>query len=211
MVNVDGERFVDEGADMRNYTYAMIGRKILQQAGQVAFQVWDSRTIPWLRGEEYRGEIVRHLKGETLEELAGVCAEVGLVNKERFLATVEEYNRAVGPGKWDPAVKDGLCTRGLAIPKSNWALPIDRAPFLAVRVTSGITFTFGGLAVNPETAAVISEATGAEVPGLYCVGEMLGGIFHDNYPGGSGLTSGAVFGRRAGRAAAESVGARAPL
>ncbi|CAG8156785.1 unnamed protein product [Penicillium nalgiovense] len=100
----------------------------------------------------------------------------------------------------------GLLPKGLAVPKSNWALPIDKPPFLAVKVTAGITFTFGGLAVNPETAAVISETTSDEVPGLYCVGEMLGGIFYDNYPGGSGLTSGAVFGCRAGRAAAEQAG-----
>lgn len=208
MVNRDGERFVDEGFDMRNYTYAMIGRRILQQPGQIAFQVWDARTTPWLRAEEYREEVTRHLKGETLEELADRCAEAGLVNRKRFLDTLAEYNRAVRPGHWDPAVKDGLGTTGLTIPKSNWALQIDKGPFLAVRVTSGITFTFGGLAVNPETAAVISEDTGAEIPGLYCVGEMLGGIFHDNYPGGSGLTSGTVFGRRAGRTAAELISKR---
>ena len=205
MVNRDGERFVDEGSDMRNYTYAMIGRRILQQPGQVAFQVWDSRTTPWLREEEYRPEVTRHLTGNTVEQLADRCAEAGLANKEQFLATLAQYNSATRPGKWDPAVKDGLSTTGLSVPKSNWALPIDQPPFLAVRVTSGITFTFGGLAVNPETAAVISESTADEVPGLYCVGEMLGGIFHDNYPGGSGLTSGAVFGRRAGRAAANTV------
>ena len=206
MVNRDGERFVDEGSDMRNYTYAMIGHRILQQPGQIAFQVWDARTTPWLRDEEYRAEVTRHLKGDSLEELADQCVEAGLVSKERFLATLREYNASVvSGGKWDPAVKDGLATSGLAIPKSNWALPIDRAPFLAVRVTSGITFTFGGLAVNPETTAVISETSGTEVPGLFCVGEMLGGLFYDNYPGGSGLTSGAVFGRRAGRAAANLV------
>lgn len=208
MVNQDGDRFVDEGADMRNYTYAMIGRKILQQPGQIAFQVWDSRTIPWLREEEYRPGVTRHLTGQTLEELADRCGEVGLGNKGKFLSVIAEYNASVRAGKWDPAVKDGLCTHGLAIPKSNWALPIDRASFLAVRVTSGITFTFGGLAVNAETAGVVSETTGVEVPGLYCAGEMLGGIFHENYPGGSGLTSGTVFGRRAGRAAAEYVGIR---
>lgn len=205
MVNRDGERFVDEGSDMRNYTYAMIGRRILQQPGQVAFQVWDSRTTPWLREEEYRPEVTRHLTGNTLEQLADRCVEGGLANKEKFLATLARYNSSTRPGKWDPAVKDGVSTTGLPVPKSNWALPIDQPPFLAVRVTSGITFTFGGLAVNPETAAVISESTAAEVPGLYCVGEMLGGIFHDNYPGGSGLTSGAVFGRRAGSAAANTV------
>lgn len=208
MVNRDGDRFVDEGADMRNYTYAMIGRMILQQPGQIAFQVWDSRTIPWLREEEYRPSVTRHLNGQTLEELADRCVEAGLGNKEKFLRTIAEYNGSVRPGRWDPAVKDGLSTHGLAIPKSNWALPIDQPPFLTVKVTSGITFTFGGLAVNPETAGVVSETTGVEVPGLYCAGEMLGGIFHENYPGGSGLTSGAVFGRRAGRAAGEYIGSR---
>ncbi|KAJ5927737.1 hypothetical protein N7466_006693 [Penicillium verhagenii] len=204
MVNRDGERFVDEGSDMRNYTYAMIGRRILAQPGQSAFQVWDARTTPWLRAEEYRPEVTKHLTGSTVEELADACTEAGLVNRQRFLETLAEYNACTREGsqKWDPAVKDGLATVGLSISKSNWALPLDKAPFLAVRVTSGITFTFGGLAVNPETAAVISETTGGEIPGLYSVGEMLGGIFHDNYPGGSGLTSGTVFGRRAGRAAA---------
>ncbi|KAJ5399569.1 hypothetical protein N7465_010058 [Penicillium sp. CMV-2018d] len=209
MVNRDGERFVDEGFDMRNYTYAMIGRRVLQQPGQVAFQVWDARTVAWLREEEYRGEVVRRIEGASLEELAEKCAEVGLVDPGRFVESVKEYNASVEDGdgqkRWDPAVKDGLATKGLAVPKSNWALTIDKAPFLAVKVTAGITFTFGGLAVNPETAAVISE-TNDEVPGLYCVGEMLGGIFYDNYPGGSGLTSGTVFGRRAGRAAAERAG-----
>ncbi|CAG7916042.1 unnamed protein product [Penicillium olsonii] len=208
MVNGDGERFVDEGFDLRNYTYAMVGRRVLAQPGQVAFQVWDARTLGWLRPEEYRGEVVRRIEADSIQELAEKCALVGL-DSGRFLKTVQEYNASVEGNEvksWDPAVKDGLGTKNLAIPKSNWALPIDKPPFLAVKVTAGITFTFGGLAVSPEAAAVISEATDEEVPGLYCVGEMLGGIFYDNYPGGSGLTAGTVFGRRAGRAAAERVG-----
>jgi precorrin 3B synthase CobZ len=210
MVNRNGERFVDEGFDMRNYTYAMIGRRVLEQPGQVAFQIWDARTTGWLRGEEYREEVVRRIEAGSIEELAEKCAEVGLVDRDTFVRTIREYNASVegeeGVKRWDPAVKDGLKTTGLAVAKSNWALPVDKAPFLAVKVTAGVTFTFGGLAVKPETAAVISETTNEEVPGLYCVGEMLGGIFYDNYPGGSGLTSGAVFGRRAGRAAAERAG-----
>lgn len=206
MVNGDGERFVDEGFDMRNYTYAMVGRRVLAQPGQVAFQVWDGKAVGWLREEEYRGEIVRRIGGDSIEELAEKCGLVGMADPGRFLRTVRDYNASVEGnelGRWDPAKKDGLGTRGLAVPKSNWALSIDKPPFLAVKVTAGITFTFGGLAVNPETAAVISEATSEDVPGLYCVGEMLGGIFYDNYPGGSGLTSGTVFGRRAGSAAAK--------
>ncbi|KAB8077202.1 succinate dehydrogenase/fumarate reductase flavo protein [Aspergillus leporis] len=216
MLNRQGSRFVDEGSDLRNYTYAKTGREILHQPGHIAFQVWDSRTISWLRKEEYRAEVVRLITASSISELAEKCAaENGLEDKRRFEQTIDEFNEAVyesrrvDPGrKWDPAVKDGLSTQseagGLGIPKSNWALPIDQPPFLAVKVSAGITFTFGGLAVNPETAAVVSSTTDREVPGLYCVGEMLGGLFYDNYPGGSGLTSGAVFGRRAGRAAAKA-------
>ncbi|KAK2854374.1 hypothetical protein FQN49_005156 [Arthroderma sp. PD_2] len=130
-----------------------------------------------------------------------------------FVSTVTEYNTAVYhhrreiPGaKWNPAIKDSLSTQsltmGLPLPKSNWALPLDQGPYLAVKVTCGITFTFGGLAVNSDTTAIISSATNQEILGLFCAGEMLGGLFHGNYPGGSGLTSGTVFGRRAGSAAA---------
>ncbi|KAL1969132.1 hypothetical protein VTN77DRAFT_386 [Rasamsonia byssochlamydoides] len=220
MVNREGERFVDEGVDLRNYTYAMFGRAILRQPGHIAFQVWDSRTIPWLRQEEYREEVVERITASSIEELAEKCQQRGLRNKDRFIETVTRYNAAVyehekeNPDrKWNPAVKDGRSTQsssgGLALPKSNWALPIDKPPFLAVKVGCGVTFTFGGLAVDPETAGVLSSITDAVIPGLFCVGEMLGGLFYDNYPGGSGLTSGAVFGRRAGRAAAAAAAARA--
>ncbi|KAH8427374.1 uncharacterized protein LDX57_005087 [Aspergillus melleus] len=213
MLNRQGHRFVDEGSDLRNYTYAMIGRQILRQPGHVAFQVWDSRATSWLRAEEYRPEVVQQITASTITELSEKCTEHGLEDPRQFERSVREYNEAVYESQrqdpdrsWDPAVKDGLSTQSptaaLAIPKSNWALPIDQGPFLAVKVSAGITFTFGGLAVNPETAGVISSLTNEEISGLYCVGEMLGGLFYDNYPGGSGLTSGAVFGRRAGRAAA---------
>ncbi|KAH8703569.1 FAD binding domain-containing protein [Talaromyces proteolyticus] len=216
MINTQGNRFVDEGIDYRNYTYAIFGRAILQQPDGIAFQVWDSQMIPWLRSEEYRDGVVKKIHGDTIEELAEKCASEGLKGKEQFVKTLKEYNQAVyehrkeNPrAKWDPAIKDELSTQssstGLSLAKSNWATSIDQGPFMAVKVTGGITFTFGGLGVNPETAAVVSSTTNAEVPGLYSVGEMLGGLFYGNYPGGSGLTSGAVFGRRAGRAAAASI------
>jgi precorrin 3B synthase CobZ len=212
MLNAEGERFVDEGVDMRNFTYAKFGRAILAQPDHIAFQVWDSRTSPWLRDEEYREERVQRITATSIKDLAEKCVAQGLRGREKFCATLEEYNKAVyahreeNPGaKWDPAVKDGLSTQSqklqLPLAKSNWALPLDQAPYVAVKVTCGITFTFGGLAVNPKTAQVISGVTEKEIPGLYCVGEMLGGLFYENYPGGSGLTSGAVFGRRAGTAA----------
>ncbi|CAK7211813.1 hypothetical protein SCUCBS95973_001251 [Sporothrix curviconia] len=214
MVNTQGERFVDEGVDLRNYTYAKFGRAIMGQPDGQAFQVWDARGTPWLRDEEYRDSIVRKIRADTLEELAAkLAAEEGLHAPAKFLETMNAYNAAANAfqaenphAKWDPAIRDGVSTQssrgGLALPKSNWALPVDKGPFVAVKVACGVTFTFGGLAVNPHTAAVVA-ASDSEVPGLFCVGEMLGGLFYGNYPGGSGLTSGAVFGRRAGRAAAQ--------
>lgn len=215
MLNTDGDRFVDEGVDMRNFTYAIFGRKILQQPGHVAFQVWDAQVAPWLREEEYRDGRVEKIRAATVEELATKCAEKGLTDSEKFIETITTYNEAVAAfqrenpdsaGSWDPSVKDGLSTqsraRRLPLAKSNWALPLTKGPFLAVKVTCGVTFTFGGLAVDPATAGVISSVTDRTIPGLFCAGEMVGGLFYDNYPGGSGLTSGAVFGRRAGEAAA---------
>ncbi|KAL6243107.1 hypothetical protein RBB50_010207 [Rhinocladiella similis] len=215
MFNINGERFVDEGVDLRNYTYAKFGRAILGQPGQKVFQVWDQRTISWLRSEEYREERVRRIMADTIPEMTDKLAECGLVNRQAFIDNVEAYNKAVyafqeeNPGKkWDPAVRDGCSTQSssikLPLGKTNWALPLDKGPFMAVEVTCGITFTFGGLWTVPETAQVISES-GRQIPGLYCVGEMMGGLFYENYPGGSGLTSGAVFGRRAGMAAAREV------
>ncbi|KAL2817750.1 FAD binding domain-containing protein [Aspergillus cavernicola] len=222
MVNIDGQRFVDEGVDMRNYTYAIFGKAILAQPGHSAFQVWDATMTPWLRDEEYREDIVERITASTIEELAEKCAHRGLKNPQKFVSTIREYNEAVaaferenrGRHKWDPAVKDGLSTQSsqkqLALAKSNWATPLTKGPYLAVKVTCGVTFTFGGLAVDHRTAGVISSATNSTVPGLYCVGEMLGGLFYDNYPGGSGLMSGAVFGRRAGRAVAARASKTSP-
>ncbi|KAJ5996265.1 hypothetical protein N7499_007420 [Penicillium canescens] len=214
MLNAHGKRFVDEGVDFRNYTYARFGKAILAQPDHVVFQVWDAQTSPWLREEEYRDERVERITANTLEELADRCAQRGLQNPDQFVATFKEYNEAVyahrrenPAAKWNPAIRDGVSTQSnakqLELPKSNWALAIDKAPFLAVKVSCGITFTFGGLAVDPKDARLIQSTTGKPLPNVFCVGEMMGGLFYNNYAGGSGLTSGAVFGRRAGDAAAK--------
>ena len=219
MLNVNGERFVDEGIDLRNYTYAKFGRAILEQPESTAFQIWDNRMVPWLRPEEYRKERVQLITASTIEELAKACVDHGLKASDNFVRTLKAYNSAVythrseNPNvKWDPAIRDGLSTqstkRQLALPKSNWALPLDEGPFVAVKVTCGITFTFGGLKIDPKTAQVVSSVTGQHIPSLYCAGEMVGGLFFQNYPGGSGLTSGTVFGRRAAKAAVASLSIR---
>jgi len=216
MLNGLGERFVDEGYDFRNYTYAKFGREILRQPGGYAFQVWDSKAVQWLRKEEYDDGIVEKIWAQSIPDLAEKLKPKGLENAETLVETITAYNTAVrafqgeNPSlKWDPAVKDGLSTQSshlaLELPKSNWALPLDQPPFLAVKVACGITFTFGGLAIDPATSGVISEVSGKPIPGLLCTGELVGGIFYGNYPGGSGLTAGAVFGRKAGREAAKLV------
>lgn len=215
MVNARGQRFVDEGEDFRNYTYAKFGRAILHQPGGCAFQVWDSEVVGWLRKEEYDDDVVEKVWAQSVEELADALEQKGLEDKAAFVRTIEAYNAAVrasqaeNPARtWDPAVKDGLSTvnsppeLNVDPPKSNWALRLEKSPFLAVKVACGITFTFGGLAIDPDTANVLNEK-GERIRGLFATGEVVGGLFYGNYPGGSGLTAGAVFGRKAGAEAAK--------
>jgi tricarballylate dehydrogenase len=197
MVNADGRRFVDEGADFRNYTYARYGREILAQPGQFAWQVFDGRVRHLLR-DEYRIREVTRVRADSLEALA---TRLEGVDPRGFLDTVAAFNGAVDTATpFDPTVKDGRAARGLAVPKSNWANPLDQPPFEAYGVTCGITFTFGGLHVDDQ-ARVIGE-DGQPLPGLFAAGELVGGLFYFNYPGGTGLTAGAVFGRLAGQGAA---------
>ena len=200
MINANGERFLDEGSDFRNYTYAKNGRIILMQPKQFAYQVFDNKIIPMLR-DEYRIKRVSKVRANTLEELVQKMEDVDPI---KALATIKEYNKAVMTNvPFDPNVKDGRGTKCLAIPKSNWANTIDEPPFEAYAVTCGLTFTFGGVKI--DTSARVIDTDGLAIPGLYAAGEMVGGIFYFNYPGGSGLTNGSVFGRIAGTTA----GARA--
>ncbi len=197
MVNGRGERFADEGADFRNYTYAKYGKLILSQPGQFAWQVFDAKTVPLLR-DEYRISQVTRVTADSIEQLA---ERLDGVDAQRFLATVAAYNAAVDTATdFNPAERDGKRTHGLTPDKTNWAQTIDTAPFHAYHVTCGITFTFGGLRVT--TSAQVVDDDGEEIVGLYACGELVGGLFYFNYPGGSGLTSGAVFGRIAGASAA---------
>jgi tricarballylate dehydrogenase len=198
MVNRDGRRFVDEGADFRNYTYARYGRDILAQPGGVAFQLFDAKTRPLLRSEEYDSARVTGARADTLAELA---ARLG-IDAAQLEATVRDFNAAIRDDvPFDAAVKDGRAAAGIEPPKSNWAQALDTPPYHGFAVTCGVTFTFGGLHID-EHARVLDAATGAPIPGLYAAGELVGGLFHGNYPGGTGLTAGAVFGRRAGAHAA---------
>ena len=204
MVNVEGRRFVDEGADFRNYTYAKYGRAVLEQPGQCAWQIFDQKTMHLLR-DEYKIRRVTKVKADTLEELAGRMEEM---NGEQLVKTIAEFNAAVMTEvPFDPNNKDGRGTRGLALPKSNWANTIDEPPYEAYGTTCGVTFTFGGLRIN--TSAQVLDTGERPIPGLYAAGELVGGLFYFNYPGGTGLTSGTVFGKIAGEQAGQLVKAPA--
>jgi tricarballylate dehydrogenase len=200
MVNATGRRFVDEGADFRSYTYAKYGAVILAQPEQFAWQIFDQKVVHLLR-DEYRIRQVTKVEADTIEELA---TKLDGVDQAGFLAEMKAYNAAVRRDMpFDPSVKDGRCLQGSAIPKSNWANTIDDPPFVAFQVTCGISFTFGGIAITPDGAQVIG-VDGKPIPGLFAAGEVVGGLFYFNYPAGTGLTAGSVFGRIAGHTAALS-------
>src|SRR6202008_906340 len=142
---------------------------------------------------------VTKVRAQTLEELAGKLEDV---NPEGFLRTVRAFNAAVRTDvPFAPYVRDGRAPAGLEPVKTNWANALDEPPFEAYATTCGITFTFGGLRVDPASGQVL-DLIRQPIAGLYAAGEMVGGLFYFNYPSGTGLVSGAVFGRLAGASAA---------
>jgi len=166
---------------------------ILNQPRGIAYQVFDDKVTGLLEGRYKTG------RPATADSLAALVEQLP-VDRARCLETLRAYNAAVAPGAFDPTIRDGLATTGLALPKSNWAQRLDTPPYTAWPVTGGITFTFGGVRV--DAAAQVQSTSWTPIPGLYACGEMVGGLFHGNYPGGTGLMSGAVFGRLAGAHAA---------
>jgi len=196
IINGNGERFVDEGADFRNYTYAKYGREILAQPGQFAWQIFDQKVTHLLR-DEYRIKQITKVTANTLEELVQKLDDV---DARAALETINNYNNAVDiETEFNPNIKDGRATQGLKIPKSNWANTLDTPPYEAYAITCGVTFTFGGLRIS--TAGEVLDVDLKLIKGLYAAGEIVGGIFYNNYPGGSGLMAGAVFGKIAGESA----------
>jgi tricarballylate dehydrogenase len=197
IVNQRGERFLDEGEDVSVLIYAKLGQIILAQPGRMAWQVFDAKASSLLSAN-YRDERSTRATADTLE---GLAKQMPGINQGRFIATVAEYNRAVRTDvPFDAATKDGRGTSGLTVNKSNWAQTLDTPPYEAYGVVPGITFTFGGIRIDLDGRVL--DVDGYVIPGLFAAGEMVGGLFYFNYPGGSGLTSAAVFGRIAGETAA---------
>ena len=170
IVNIEGKRFVDEGANFRNYTYAKYGRELLFQPQRVAFQLFDEKTKHLLR-DEYLIPQVTMVKADTVEQLADGLG----IDREGLVSTVSEFNAAVQETEYNPTILDGKRTEGITPPKSNWALPLDAPPYLGFAVTCGITFTFGGLKINNQ--AQVLDGEDAPVPGLYAASELVGGLF----------------------------------
>jgi tricarballylate dehydrogenase len=194
MVNRDARRFIDEGIDFKSYSYTVMGPEILRQPGGIAYQIFDQQTVERLEPRYSSGS--PPAIADTIEALA---EKLGL-NPGALVRTVQAYNDAVEDGTFNPAIKDGKRTRGIEPAKTNWALPLEKPPFVAYGVCCGITFTYGGVMVN--NAGEVLHGNGSPIPGLYAAGEITAGIFYHNYPSGSGLMLGAVFGRIAGMSAA---------
>src|SRR5215469_15992933 len=197
VVNARGERFLDEGADFHSYTYAKYGGEILQQPGMFAWQIFDQKVTHLLR-EEYRIPRITKEKADSFEALA---EKLEGVDARRFLETVRAFNAAPRPEvPFNPNIRDGLATRGLAIDKTNWAQRLDEPPYGPDVVTTGLTFASGGLKSTADAQA--EDIAVRPIPGLWAEGEIVGGLFYHNYASGTGLMAGAVFGRIAGRKAA---------
>jgi tricarballylate dehydrogenase len=201
MVNSNGHRFVDEADEIRALTYAKMGRSILAQPGGIAFQIFDRKARDMGLLDSYDKANATGTRANTLEGLAG---ELG-IDPAGLTRTVNEFNAAIQPGTLapDPFRKDGKHTEGLKPNKSNFAISLDEGPFEGYAVRCGMTFTFGGLQVDPKTAQV-QHVGGWALPGLYTCGEMLGGLWHWSYASGSGMMAGATFGRIAGTNAART-------
>ncbi len=194
VVNREAERFYDEGEDFWPKRYAIWGRLVAQQPGQIAYSIIDAKAVGRFMPPVFPGT-----KAETLEEIARALG----LDESRFMQTLNAYNSACRPGTFDHTVLDDCKTVGVTPVKSHWALPIDTPPYYAYAVKPGVTFTYLGLKVD-ETAAV--QSGGQPSPNLFVAGEMMAGnVLGRGYTAGVGMSIGTAFGRIAGTQAAQAV------
>ena len=195
LVNRNAVRFINEAPSTVDATYESITRRILKEPEGIAWAIFDARIddVPnWKRSVRSDQPPV---SASTLSDLAG---KLGL-DAARLQSTVDAYNAACRVGRFDPLAVDGLSTAPGYLPaKSNWARPIDQAPYFAYPIICGNCFTFGGIKVNARSQVV--NADGDPIPGLYAAGEMTG-LYYGTYTGATSVLRGAVYGRIAGRSA----------
>jgi tricarballylate dehydrogenase len=192
VVNREGQRFYDEGEDVWPKRYAIWGRLIAQQPGQVAFAVTDSTAV-----RNFLPSVFPPLRADTLAGLASLAGLDAATLEQR----VAEYNAAVQPGTFHPTTLDDCRTEGLTPPKSHWARRIETPPFYCYPLRPGITFTFLGVKVNERARVLMAD--GKPSGNLLAAGEIMSGnILGQGYLAGFGMTLGTVFGRIAGEEAA---------
>ena len=191
LVNLQGQRFIDEAPGSIDAHYEDITRTIRKQTKGMAWCILDAGVDEIDNWQRCIRTDQPPVEAATLDALA----EAIDLPARALCATVEAYNDACGSGNFDPHSIDGLTTTGIEPPKSNWARPIQRPPFKAYPIISSNTFTFGGLKVTPDAQVV--NASGEAIPGLYAAGETIG-IYYGRYPGATSVLRGAVFGRLAG-------------
>jgi tricarballylate dehydrogenase len=195
VVNQQGERFYDEGEDLWPKRYAIWGRLVAQQPGQIAWSIIDSKALG-----KFMPSVFPPVRGNTIRELA---AGLGLA-ADALECTLNRFNQAVRPGRFDHEVLDDCHTCGLTPEKSHWARAIDAPPFLGYPLRPGITFTYLGVRVN--SSAQVQMRGGHTARNIFAAGEiMAGNILSKGYLGGLGMLIGTVFGRLAGKEAVRFV------
>ena len=191
MLNRNAERFYDEGEDFWPKRYAIWGRLVAQQPGQIGYSIIDAKAIGRFMPPVFPGA-----KANTLAELARLLG----LDETQFLCTVESYNAACRVGTFDHSVLDDCHTEGLTPAKTHWALPIDTPPYYGYALRPGVTFTYLSLKVNERAAA---HFNGVASPNLFVAGEMMAGnVLGKGYTAGAGMSIGTAFGRIAGTQAA---------
>jgi tricarballylate dehydrogenase len=197
LVDKFGNRFIDEASGAVDSIYENVARVINRLPGGVAYAITDAKLddVPnWqrtVRSDE------KPFVANTLAELAAMIA----LPADSLEATVNAFNAATQSGNYRPLEVDSLCTKGIEPPKSNWARPIDKAPYRAWPIASACCFTFGGLRINSNSQVV--DHDGRPIPGLYAAGEVTG-IYYGRYTGATSVLRGAVFGKIAGSHALQS-------
>ena len=196
VVNQDVKRFYDEGEEFWPKRYAIWGKLIAEQPGQIAYSIVDAKGLP-----HFMPSVFPPVKAESIAELAAAWQ----LEPRALEAVVDEFNRSVRAGKFDPGSLDDCHTEGITPPKSHWARALDTPPFYGYPLRPGITFTYLGVAVNEQAQVIMQDDRPAR--NIFAAGEvMAGNILGRGYLAGFGLTIGSVFGRIAGREAARCAG-----
>jgi tricarballylate dehydrogenase len=193
VVNRDAARFYDEGEDIWPKRYAIWGRLVAAQPGQIAYIVFDCTVR-----NSFMPTLFPPIEGGSIGELAGKLE----LDPAALEKTIADFNAAVRPGTFDHTILDDCRTEGLDPPKTHWARKIETPPYLAYPVRPGITFTYLGTRVNRETRMLMTD--GKPSANMFAAGEiMAGNVLGKGYAAGIGMTIGSVFGRIAGREAAK--------